>query len=89
MTEFAIAIHGVDDWRLCKYDSKKETTVISEWSTKPNLGDCLTALMNHHSTGDQPFVSRKGALDCLQLSNQWPLPTRDMTLDDSNLPWND
>lgn len=95
MSEFAIARHGPDDYRLLMWDGSTETEVagpnvsVTGWSDTPTLRDCATALMDHHGTGSSPFGSHEGTLDSLELANQWPLPTRDMTLDGETIPWND
>jgi hypothetical protein len=88
MTEFAITRHGADDWRLVRYDGS-EATVGNGWAAKPTLRQCASALMDYHGAGNQPFSSREGTLDTFEISNQWPVPTRDMTLSDETLPWDD
>jgi hypothetical protein len=89
MTEFAIERYGSDDWRLLKWDGSSETEIGSGWPFKPTFEDCLRTLMDHHATGNQPFSSRDGAVDAHLLSSDWPLPTRDMTLTDETMPWDD
>lgn len=87
MTEFAIGRYGSDDWRLVRYDGTEET--VETWTAKPTLEECITALMDYHGIGSSPFSSRQGVSDAHVLSNEWPLPTRDITLSDETMPWND
>lgn len=85
MTEFAIARHGSEDWRLVQYDGSE--TEVSTWTSEPSLEQCIEALMDYHGTGNSPFSSRQGAIDSHVLLNDWPLQTRDMTLPDETMPW--
>lgn len=57
--------------------------------SRPSLREAANALMDYHGSGNQPFPSRDGTLDSLELAHQWPLSTRDMTIDDETLPWDD
>jgi hypothetical protein len=87
--EFAIVRYDSSDWRLLKWDGSTETEIGAGWDHQPSLRECADALMDHHGTGSSPFSSREGSLDSLELSYQWPLATRDMTLTDETMPWND
>jgi hypothetical protein len=87
MIKFAIGYYGADDWRLVKWDGDNETEIGSGWTTEPSLDKCLTALMDHHATGNQPFSSREGTIESLLLANQWPLPTHDRKAG-HEFPWN-
>jgi len=88
MIEFALGRYD-DGWRLVKWDGNTEAEIETGRDTKPTLDECLSTLMTHHQTGNQPFSSQEGTIDSLLLSNQWPLPTRDMTLSDETVPWAD
>jgi hypothetical protein len=89
MSEFAIARYGPDDWRLVKWNGSEETEIGNGWGERPILEQCIEALLDHHGAGNQPFSSREGTIDANILSNDWPLATRDMTVDGETLPWND
>jgi hypothetical protein len=83
--EFAIGRYGSDDWRLLRYDGSQNT--VDTWNKKPTLGMCIEGLMDYHGTGDSPFSSRQGAVNSHVLSNEWPLPVRDLTIPDETLSW--
>jgi len=87
MIDFVLGRYGTDDWRLVKWDGSTEAEIGAGWASQPVLHECLTALMDHHGTGNSPFSSRESTTDSLVLANQWPLPTRDMTLADETMPW--
>lgn len=87
MTEFVIGRYGVGEWRLVRYDGSEET--VGSFDSMPSLEGCIDSLMDYHGTGNTPFSSRAGAIDAHILSNAWPVSTRDMTLADETLPWND
>lgn len=87
MTQFAIGRYGSDDWRLVRYDGTESE--VGSWDFEPTLENCIDSLMDYDGTGNSPFSSRQGAIDSHVLSNDWPLPTRDMTISDERLPWND
>lgn len=89
MTDFVIARYGGEDWQLVKWDGSSETVIGTGWDHRPDLLECLTALMDHHGTGSSPFSSRQGAIDAHVLSHNWPLPTRDMMIEDETMPWDD
>jgi len=84
MAEFAVGRYGANDYRLYKYDGT-ETEVGTGWDHEPTLRECATALLEYHGSGNQRFSSRDGTLDSIDLSSQWPIPTRDMTLTDETM----
>jgi len=86
--KFVVGIFGSSDYRLIRWDGATETE-IGSFDRAPSIRECCDALMDHHGTGNQPFSSREGSLDSLELSNQWPIPTRDMRLTDETMPWDD
>lgn len=88
MTEFAIARYGASDWRLVKWDGSAETE-IATWAHDPTFEEQLRGLSNHYSIGNSPFPSKDSMIYSHVLTQQHPIPTRDMTLADEVMPWND
>lgn len=89
MIEFVLGRYGSDDYRLVKWDGSTETQIGTGWADQPSFEQCINELADHHNVGDTPFSSRDGMVDSHILTNEWPLPIRDMTLDGETLPWND
>lgn len=86
MTEFAVAVQEEEEYRLIKWDGATETEIAS-FSGDPTFSDAINALADHHSVGNSPFPSREAMIDSLELSHQWPVPTRDLRIGDETMPW--